>query len=132
MQATLLKNMTPAPGATGHAAYHPSHVYRVGPRRGGTEYTQPLLDVLQHPFWEQAAKAVLRAERVYFFQTAATASYFEPPSAIENSTALRYHIDTQMALTDFEATPRRTIAMLWLWLSDVTPLRAPLMAHPGR
>ena len=110
--------------------YSPDHRYRVG--GGGTAYTQPLLDVLQHPNLEQVAKQVLRAGDVHFFQTAATASYPEPLSAAgKNATRPHFHIDTQMSLADFEATPRRTVGMMWLWLTDVTPTRAPLMFHPG-
>ena len=102
--------------------------YRVGPRGDENRPSQILLDILQGERLEEAARAVLRSDSVRFFQTAATASYPQPP---EFQTQMRWHLDTQMSLEDWEATPRRTICHAWLWLSDVTPDRAPITIHPG-
>ena len=34
------------------------------------------------------------------------------------------HVDHAIALSDFEATPRRDVVSIWLWLSDVEEERA--------
>jgi len=36
------------------------------------------------------------------------------------------HIDWQITESDFEATPRRDLLALWLWISDVPVERAPM------
>ena len=41
------------------------------------------------------------------------------------------HIDLQYALSDLEATPRRVVCTFFLWLTDVSEKRAPLMWRPG-
>jgi ectoine hydroxylase-related dioxygenase (phytanoyl-CoA dioxygenase family) len=110
------------------AEAEPKSRYRVGPRGNKNRLPQALLDVLQEEKMEAAARAVLRCDRVHFFQTAATASYPQPP---EFEIQKRFHIDTQMSLADWEATPRRTICHAWLWLADVTEDRAPIIVHPG-
>ena len=34
------------------------------------------------------------------------------------------HVDHAVALSDFDATPRRDVVSIWLWLSDVEEERA--------
>ena len=42
-----------------------------------------------------------------------------PGAAAPLPTANHMHVDHAIALSDFEATPRRDVVSIWLWLSDV-------------
>jgi ectoine hydroxylase-related dioxygenase (phytanoyl-CoA dioxygenase family) len=91
-------------------------------------YDEPaLLDIIQHPFFEEVAKRVLQAEEVLFFQTAITAAYPQPNTPF----SFDQHVDIQYCLSDFRATPRRIICSYFLWLTDVNEKRAPMMVRPG-
>src|ERR1051326_1046845 len=74
---------------------------------------QALVDVIQHPFFEEVAKRTLHAEQVHFFQTAITASYPEPDKPF----SFDQHVDIQYCLSDLEATPRRMICSYFLWFT---------------
>ena len=41
------------------------------------------------------------------------------------------HIDWQVTETDFDATPRRDLLALWMWLNDVPAERAAMRILPG-
>lgn len=41
------------------------------------------------------------------------------------------HIDLQVTATDFNATPRRDMLALWLWITDVQPETAAMRILPG-
>jgi hypothetical protein len=86
-----------------------------------------LLEIIQHPFFEEVARRVLRADEVRFFQSAIVTSYPQP------DTPFRFdqHVDIQYCLSDIHATPRRMICSYFLWLTDVDERRAPLMLRPG-
>ena len=43
-----------------------------------TFYDPELLDIIQHPFFEEVAKRVLRADEISFFQTAIVTTYPAP------------------------------------------------------
>jgi hypothetical protein len=86
-----------------------------------------LLDIIQHPFFEEVACRVLRADAVRFFQTAILATYPQPNAEFSYD----QHIDLQYALSDLEATPRRVVCTYFLWLTDVNAQRAPMMWRPG-
>lgn len=86
-----------------------------------------LLDIIQHPFFEEVAKRCLRAEQVHFFQTAITAAYPQP----DTPWSFEQHVDIQYGLADFRAVPRRIICSYFLWLTDVNERRAPMMVRPG-
>lgn len=91
-------------------------------------YHEPaLVEIIQHPFFEEVAKQVLNADAVRFFQTAIVTAYPEPgrPWSFEQ------HVDIQYRLSDFQATPRRVICSYFLWLTDVNERRAPMMFRPG-
>lgn len=98
--------------------------YRVG---AGNFFDAELLDILQHPFFEEVAKRVLQAEEVRFFQTAIVTSYPQPNTPFH----FGEHVDIQYCLSDFYSVPRRIICSYFLWLSDVNERRAPLMYRPG-
>nr|CAA9239492.1 hypothetical protein AVDCRST_MAG63-1361 [uncultured Armatimonadetes bacterium] len=92
------------------------------------DYDDPaLLDIIQHPFFEAAARRALAADEVHFFQTAILNAYPEP------GVPFRFwqHVDIQYRLSDFLARPRRILCSFFLWLSDVNERRAPMMVRPG-
>ena len=86
-----------------------------------------LIDVIQHPFFEQAAQRVLRAERVHFFQTAMLTAYPQPDTPF----SFWQHVDIQYRLADFQSAPKNIICSFFLWLTDVNERRAPMMFRPG-
>ena len=91
-------------------------------------YFDPVLvDIIQHPFFEEVARQVLRAETVRFFQTAIVTAYPQPDTPF----SFEQHVDIQYCLSDFQAVPRRVICSYFLWLTDVNERRAPMMFRPG-
>jgi ectoine hydroxylase-related dioxygenase (phytanoyl-CoA dioxygenase family) len=91
-------------------------------------YDDPeLLEIIQHPFFEEVAKRALRADEVRFFQTAITTSYPQPDTRF----SFDQHVDIQYCLSDLNAVPRRMICSYFLWISDVNERRAPMMVRPG-
>ncbi len=90
-------------------------------------FDQPLLDLIQHPFFEEVAKRVLNAESVEFFQTAIATTYPQPDTPF----SFDQHVDIQYTLSDLRATPRRMVCSFFLWLTEVNERRAPLMFRPG-
>ena len=92
-----------------------------------TFYDPELLDIIQHPFFEEVAKRVLCADEVRFFQTAIVTTYPAPNTPF----SFDQHVDVQYCLSDFDATPRRMVCSYFLWIEDVTEKRAPLMYRPG-
>lgn len=91
-------------------------------------YDDPaLVEIIQHPFFEEVAKRCLRADQVHFFQTAITTSYPQPDTPF----SFDQHVDIQYSLSDLNAAPRRMICSYFLWLTDVNERRAPLMLRPG-
>ncbi len=92
-----------------------------------TFYEQELLDIIQHPFFEEIAKSVLRADEISFLQTAIVTTYPAPNTPF----SFDQHVDIQYCLSDLDATPRRMVCSYFLWIDDVTEQRAPLMYRPG-
>lgn len=90
-------------------------------------YEPALLDLIQHPFFEEVAKRVLRAEAIRFFQTAILATYPQPDGVFSYD----QHTDIQYSLEDWSQTPRRVVCSFFLWLTDVNAKRAPMMHRPG-
>ncbi len=113
----LLPLAPPAPGQEARYRYSATCSY----------FDAALLDLIQHPFFEEVAQRVLRAEAVRFLQTAILATYPQP--GVEFS--YDQHIDLQYTLSDLQATPRRVVCTFFLWLTDVNARRAPMMYRPG-
>lgn len=88
---------------------------------------QPLLDIIQHPFMEETAKRTLGAADVEFFAHAIVKSYPEPGVPF----SFWEHVDIKYSTRDLDGVPKRMICSCLLWLTDVTPDRAPLMFRPG-
>jgi hypothetical protein len=88
---------------------------------------EELTTLVQHPFLEALACSALGVERVAVHAMAAARSFPFPggrPGFWE-------HIDLAYRLSDLEARPRRMVCSCVVWLTDVTPERAPLMFRPG-
>ena len=96
---------------------------------------------LAQPWFERVASQVLRSERVHLVENL---PHHRPPAAdaasgaaakadfdATSSWANGCHIDWQVSTEDFEATPRRDMCAIWLWLSDVTPDTAAMRVLPG-
>lgn len=90
-------------------------------------YDAELVDILQHPFFEQVAQTVLQADQVRFFQTAINVSYPQPHTPF----SFEQHVDIQYGLSDYHRVPKGIICSFFLWLSDVNEQRAPMMVRPG-
>lgn len=86
-----------------------------------------LVDIIQHPWWEETAKVFLRAERVSFFRSAVLSVY--PMGDAEEP--LRLHSDQQFTPQQFLGSPRQAEISLWTFLSDVPEGRAPMLFSPG-
>lgn len=86
-----------------------------------------LLEIIQHPFFEQVACQVLDTDAVHFLQTAIITAYPQP--GVDFS--FDQHIDMQYTLSDLQSSPRRVVCSYFLWLTDVTPDRAPMMFRPA-
>lgn len=92
-----------------------------------TFYDPELLDIIQHPFFEEVAKRVLRADEISFFQTAIVTTYPSPNTPF----SFYQHVDVQYCLSNLDATPRYMVCTFFVWIDDVTAERAPLMYRPG-
>jgi phytanoyl-CoA dioxygenase PhyH len=93
-----------------------------------SSYDDPaLVEIIEHPFFEEVAKRALRAEEVRFFQTAVITTYPQPDAPFR----FDQHVDIQYSLADLNAVPRRMICSFFLWLTDVNERRAPMMVRPG-
>jgi hypothetical protein len=113
----LLPLPTPAPGQ--------KQRYRAAQT---CSYLDPeIVDIIQHPFFEEVAKQTLRADQVEFFQTAITAAYPES----DTPWSFEQHVDIQYGTHEFESVPRGIICSYFLWLTDVNERRAPRMVRPG-
>ena len=93
-----------------------------------------LVDMIQHPFMEEVARMVLRANGVHLWWSLST--HARPPwtEAFDSEAeqwASGAHADIQATLEDFEATPRRMRAELWLWLNDAPVDRGAMRVLPG-
>ena len=89
-------------------------------------YAPALVDLLQHPFFEEATKTILRSDSVRFFQAAILKTYPQP-----GEFSFSEHTDIQYSLEDWAQAPRRVICSYFLWLTDVNARRAPIMHRPG-
>lgn len=98
----------------------------------------PFVELISHPWFETVAQQLLRAEQVRLVELGP--SQFRPgagPDARRSRDEEREqwrtgaHIDLQVTTSDFNATPRRDILALWLWVGDVTADRGAMRILPG-
>ena len=104
-------------------------------KNGGEPYEDPdYIEVIQHPYFEEVAKKLLRAQAVHLWWGLAPherASAKPPYANSRDQWASGCHVDIQATLEDFEATPRRMRAELWFWLNDVPTHRGAMRILPG-
>src|SRR5437763_13145155 len=123
-EVTIDTPLTPAQIAGASAAF--DRLLRLRPPAPGEKpryrseltcsYFDPeLVEIIQHPFFEEVAKQALNAESVRFFQTAIVTAYPVPEAAW----SFDQHVDIQYRLSDFDTVPRRMICSFFLWLTDV-------------
>ncbi len=106
--------------------------------------TPAFLEWVSSEWLENVACELLRTDRVQFFQSGSCGCAFPQPRPADGSygtseqDAAQWrranfsgHVDTWVSQDDWEATPRRTIVLFWLWLNDVDIHRAPMMVCPG-
>lgn len=90
-------------------------------------FAPALVQIIQHPFFEEVAKCALRAKAISFYQTAIVNAYPQPDTPF----SFWQHVDIQYRLRDFQATPKNIVCSFFLWLTDVNERRAPMMVRPG-
>ena len=90
-------------------------------------FDRPLIELIEQPFFEAAAKRILDASEVRIFQTAITIVYPQPGA----SWGFEQHVDVRYREDDWRARPRRVVCTFFLWLSDVNVRRAPMVCRPG-
>ena len=106
--------------------------------------TPAFLDWVSSEWLEKVACELLRTDRVQFFQSGSCGCAYPQQRPADGSygtsdeDAERWrrenfsgHVDTWVSLDDWQATPRRTILLFWLWLNDVDIHRSPMMFCPG-
>ncbi len=94
-----------------------------------TDYLEPeLLHLTFHPFIESVAAQMLRTPHIGLRGLALrkTAPRRDGHAGLEEE-----HADIRYSLADLDATPRRILCTILVWLTDVTPTRAPFMFRPG-
>jgi hypothetical protein len=100
------------------------------------EQDEGFIRLISHTFFENVAKQMLRSEQVKLIELGATN---RPPTdrpqaapdAQREHWATGAHIDLQITTADWNATPRRDLLALWLWVTDVSPDRAAMRVLPG-
>lgn len=101
------------------------------PKTGGyADYViEPvLLDFIQHPFFETAAREVLLADEVEFVAWAARQNDPQPGAQFA---MLGEHVDISYNRAALDATPRRMLASFLLWFTDTNLERGPFMYRRG-
>ena len=102
---------------------------------GDPPYEDPdYVNVVQHPYFEEVAKKVLRADSVHLWW--GLSPHERPPWSSEFASprdqwANGSHVDIQATWEDFQAPPRRMRAELWFWLNDVPEDRGAMRILPG-
>jgi hypothetical protein len=95
------------------------HLYTHGEKINGiTQYfDEPgLIDVLQHPHLEEAAKSFLGAKEVVLNSSACL---FKRPEDTSEWNTLNEHVDIMFSHEEMQATPRRMLAMMMVFVDDL-------------
>lgn len=91
-------------------------------------FDERLLGLATSEACEALAKQVLAADDVELFTVMVRVREPEPGA----TWALEWeHIDCRYSLAQLRAVPRQKLCGIYLWLTDMTPERAPLMIKPG-
>lgn len=92
------------------------------------------VNFVQHPYLEEVAKKVLRAEAVHLWwgmRPHERAPAQGPFGTTRERWSSGFHTDIQATWEDFQATPRRMRAELWTWVNDVPADRGAMRILPG-
>lgn len=104
-------------------------------RDGNPPYEDPdYVDYVQHPYLEAVAKQILRADAVHLWwglRPHERAPSSGPYGTVRERWMAGYHTDIQATWEDFQATPRRMRAELWVWVNDVPIDRGAMRILPG-
>ena len=95
------------------------HLYTHGEKTNGiTQYCDEpgLIDVLQHPNLEAAAKIMLGADDVVLNSSACL---FKRPEDVTEWETQSEHVDIQFSIEEMESTPRRMLAMMMVIVDDL-------------
>ncbi|MFT5367024.1 MAG: hypothetical protein ACI8V2_001982 [Candidatus Latescibacterota bacterium] len=102
---------------------------------GRPSYEDPeYVNLVQHPYLEGVAKQVLRADAVHLWwglRPHERAPSKGPYRSTRERWESGFHTDIQATWEDFQATPRRMRAELWLWVNDVPVERGAMRILPG-
>ena len=90
-------------------------------------YDQDFIDFIAHPFFETVTQQILRSQKVFLFECGPIERSYTPPSSDpakpepteQEQWESGMHLDVQLTRSDFEATPRREMLAIWVWLTDV-------------
>lgn len=92
------------------------------------------VNTIQHPCFEEIAKQFLRATAVHLWWGLSPHErpvWTKPFDSHEDQWKNGCHTDIQATWEDFQATPRRMRAELWLWVNDVPVDRGAMRILPG-
>ena len=95
---------------------------------------QDYVNTIQHPCFEEIAKQFLRAQSVHLWWGISPHErpvWTKPFDSSEDQWKNGCHVDIQATWEDFQATPRRMRAELWLWVNDVPVDRGAMRILPG-
>lgn len=85
-----------------------------------------LLNIIQHPFFEEVSRQVLNADEITFNNIALSKTFPRP----DEEFSFQQHTDVQYSLADLDGRPKQMICSFFLWLAEVNEKRAPLMYRP--
>jgi hypothetical protein len=102
-------------------------------------YDQTFIDFIGHPFFETVTQQVLRSQKVVLFEcgpierghTPASTDPAEPEPTEQEQWESGMHLDVQLTRSGFEATPRREMLAIWVWLTDVPVERGAMRVLKG-
>lgn len=94
------------------------------------------VELMCNPFFESVAKQVLKSEQVRVIELGPNhrAPSGQPTPGPDKSQQLwseGAHIDFQVTSANFDATPRRDLLGMWLWVNDVPAERGAMRILPG-
>jgi hypothetical protein len=89
-------------------------------------FDSPLLNIIQHPFFEEVSRQALNADEIIFNNIGISKIFPRP----DEEFTFQQHTDVQYSLADLDGRPKQMICSFFLWLADVNEKRAPLMYRP--
>lgn len=125
---TIDSGLTPAEVSAAAAAMDRHFGDKPDGFSGNDIFDPAMLHILQHPLLVRVAQQMLRTDRVRLRGMALRKT---SPKPTEAARLEGEHADIRYAAADLDATPRRMLCTVLVWLTDVTSRRAPFMYRPG-